>query len=66
MRSVRATIVAVEKVLVLHNLSIFLAWGMQHTMRIRHIITLPDPLCNIFPHSLTNGTIFESKKKKSY
>jgi len=38
MRSVRATIVAVENLLVLHNLSVFVGWGMQHAVRIRRII----------------------------
>jgi hypothetical protein len=38
MRRVRATIVAVEKLLVLHIISVLLASSFQHAMRMRHII----------------------------
>jgi len=48
MRSVRATIVAVENLLVLHNLSVFVGWGMQHAVRIRRIIMWPEPLRKTF------------------
>ena len=38
----------------------FLALGIQHEMRMRHIIW-PAPLYKIFPHYLINGTILEKK-----
>jgi hypothetical protein len=38
MRRVRATIVAVEKQFVLHILSVSVALGIQHAMRMRHIV----------------------------
>jgi hypothetical protein len=34
--------------------SAFVELGIEHTMRVRHIV-----IYNIFPHSLKNGTIFE-------
>ena len=36
LRCVRATTVAVEKKYVLHILSVFVALGVQHAMRMRH------------------------------
>ena len=39
------------------------ALGIQHAMRMRHIIYLwPARLHNIFPRYLINGTIIEKKK----
>jgi hypothetical protein len=38
----------------------FVALGIQHAMRMHHIIC-GAPLYNIFPHYLTNGTTLEKK-----
>jgi hypothetical protein len=38
LRRVRATIVAVEKQWGLYNLSVFIAFGRKHPMRMRHIV----------------------------
>jgi len=50
MRRVRATIVAVERQLVLHNLSIcvFVELGVQDAMRMRHIIIVACPAVQYF------------------
>jgi hypothetical protein len=42
---------------------VFVALGIQHAMRVRHIFKWwPDLVYKIFPHHLINGTIFEKKK----
>jgi len=41
-----------------------IALFIQHAFRMRHIVICkPARLYNIFPHYLTNGTVFERKKK---
>jgi len=65
MRRVRANIVALEKQLVLHKLSVCtricsVRYPACHA-HAPYCNLWPAPLCNIFPHYLLNGKIFEKQ-----
>jgi len=48
---------------VLHILCVFVALGIQHAMRMRHIVMWPVRLYSTIQHYLINGTFSEKKKK---
>jgi hypothetical protein len=61
-RRIRVTIVAVEKQKVLHILCVSVALVIQHAPYYIAYYLWPVWLYHIFPHYLTNGTIFGTKK----
>jgi hypothetical protein len=65
LRRVRATIVAVEKLIsITYPEFVFVALVIKLAMRLRHIVMWSARLYNIFSHYLINPTILE--KKESY
>jgi hypothetical protein len=61
LRRVASTTVAVGKQYVLHIYAAcdFVALGIQHTLRLPHLLSVLYAALNIFPHYLVKGTIFE-------
>jgi hypothetical protein len=51
-----------EGISITHSECVTVELGIQHVMRVRHIVMWPVRLCNIYPHYLINGTIFFKKK----
>jgi len=42
---------------------VFIALGMQHAIRMHHVVICGLSRHTIFPHYVTNGTIFEKSYK---
>jgi len=62
LRHFRVANVAVEKLEVLHILSVGCSLKYRACMGTRHIVSLwPAPLYKLFPHYLINGTIYGKK-----
>ena len=54
-------IVAMKKQWVLHILSVFVDLGIQHAMRMRHVVICGLQGSAVYFHIIVNGTIFEEK-----
>jgi hypothetical protein len=65
LRRVSATIVAVEKQWVLHNLSVRICslWYLAGNRHVQYCRLWPASLYSIFPHYVVKGTIFEKVTK---
>ena len=63
LRHVRATIVAVEKKCVTYSDYEFVALGIQHSMRMRHVVIFGLPRSTIFSTLCHKWNDFRRKKK---
>jgi hypothetical protein len=46
-----------KRMSIIQSVCVFVALGIKYAVRMRHIITWPAPLYNIFPSYLINATI---------